>query len=80
MIGIGCDYYSNVFDALEIVLGPGNHLRSCGSTRAFICAKNDSKHATDDVLYLFHCFEGSRTLEAVSVSGNHLRSCASTRA
>ena len=39
MIGIGCDYYSSVFDALEVVLGPGNHLRSCGSTRVFICTK-----------------------------------------
>ena len=60
MFGIGRDYYSTVFDALDVVVGPGNHLRSCGSTRAFICAKNGSKHATDDDVWSFNCFEGPR--------------------
>lgn len=32
-------YYSSFFDALDVVVGVGNHLGSCGSTRAFRCAK-----------------------------------------
>ena len=37
MIGIGYNYYADIFDSLDVVLGPANHLRSCGSTRVFIC-------------------------------------------
>ena len=58
MIGIGCDCHSSVFDGVEVILGPGNHLRSCGSTRAFICANNASKHAIGDDLWTCYCFEG----------------------
>ena len=56
MIEISFNKYFSVFEALDIVLGPGNHLRSCGSTRAFICAKNASKHATGDDVEPFYCF------------------------
>ena len=39
MLEVSFIKYFSVFEALDVVLGPGNHLRSCGSTIAFICTK-----------------------------------------
>ena len=44
MIEISFIKYFNVFEALDVVLGPGNHLRSGGSTRAFICTNKCFKN------------------------------------